>query len=122
VPTADENKQIVRSAYEGVAGGDAAAFFAALHPDVEVHEPPCLPYGGVYRGQREVIGMMREAAAHLAPGKLAIRELIAEGDSVVALLTLGLRDGSDALVTEVWRLRDGKAAALEVSWYDPTVV
>lgn len=120
--TAAENKQIVQGAYEAMAGGDARGFLGVLAPEIEIHEPPCLPYGGVHRGQGEVIAFLGQAAAFIAPGKLAVTSLVAEGDTVVATLTLGLKDGTDAEVTEIWRLADGKAVELKVFWFDPTAV
>jgi len=120
--TAEDNKEIVAGAYAAMAAGNAGGFLGVLADDIEIHEPPCLPYGGVHRGQREVIAFLQQAAPFVAPGKLQIERLVAEGDTVVALLTLGLRDGSDALVTEIWRLADGKAVELRVFWFDPTLV
>jgi ketosteroid isomerase-like protein len=120
--SAEVNKAIVRGAYEAMAGGDARGFLGVLAPEIEIHEPPSLPYGGVHRGQGEVIAFFQKAAPVLAPGKIQVEQLVAEDDTVVAVLTLGLRDGTDALVTEIWRPRDGKAVELRVFWFDPSVV
>ena len=30
---------------------DAEALFALYHPEIEFHEPPSLPFGGIYRGR-----------------------------------------------------------------------
>lgn len=117
-----ENKEIVRRAYEGMASGDVKAFLGALDQEIEIVEPDCLPYGGVYRGTDEVLAFLQQAAAVVEPGRLAIEDLLAEGDRVVAVLRLGLRDGSEALVSEHWRLRDGKAVELRVFWFDPSRV
>lgn len=118
----EDNKEIVAGAYAAMAAGDARGFLGVLADDVEIHEPPCLPYGGVHRGKAEVVAFLQQAAPFMAPGKLQIERLVAQGDTVVAVLTLGLRDGSDALVTEIWRMVDGKAAELRVFWFDPTIV
>lgn len=120
--SAGENKRIVQDAYEAIAKGDVRAFFAALDPQIEVHEPDPLPHGGVHKGFDELQAMFGKAMTVLAPGKLDVLELTADEDRVVALLRLGLKDGSDALVAEHWRLRDGKATELRVFWADPTVV
>ena len=117
----DANKQIVRGAYEGMATGDAQAFLGVLDPEVEVHEPPFLPYGGTHRGIEGVIAFLKQAAPLMRPGGLVVEDLIADGDTVVATLTLGLRNGADAQITEVWTLRDGKAVDLRVFWFDPAV-
>ena len=121
MPTAEDNKTIVRGAYEAMAGGDARGFLGVLAADVEIHEPPFLPYGGVHRGQGEVIAFLQKAAPLVAPGKLAVEQLIADGDTVVAVLTLGLSNGTDAVVTEIWRMADGKAVELRVFWFDPAL-
>ena len=118
---ADQNKQIVRGAYEGMAAGDAKAFLGVLDPAIELHEPPFLPYGGTHRGIEGVIGFFKQAAAVVAPGKLVVQDLVADGDTVVATLTLGLRNGGEAQITEIWTLRDGKAVELRVFWFDPAV-
>jgi ketosteroid isomerase-like protein len=118
---ADQNKQIVRGAYEGMAAGDAQAFLGVLDPAIEIHEPPFLPYGGTHRGVDGVIGFLQQAAPLMRPGGLVIEDLVADGDTVVATLSLGLRNGSDAIVSETWRLRDGKAIELRVFWFDPAV-
>ena len=118
--SAEEHKQIVRSAYEEMAGGNPQPFLGSMHPEVELHEPAPLPYGGTYRGHDEVIGFMRQAAEVMEPGKLEIDELIAEGDRVVSLIRLGLKDGREVLVTEHWLFEDGKAVELRVFWFDPT--
>jgi hypothetical protein len=47
--TARENKDLVVGAVQAGAAGDVDAFLAAMHPEIEVHEPPYLPYGGTYR-------------------------------------------------------------------------
>lgn len=118
---AEQNKQIVRGAYEGMANGDAQAFLGVLDAEIAIHEPPFLPYGGTHRGIDGVISFFKQAAAVVAPGKLAVEDLVADGDTVVATLTLGLRNGADAEVVEVWQLRDGKAVDVRVLWFDPSV-
>ena len=36
--------------YAAIAAWDEDELLAVLHTDAEVHQPACLPYGGVYRG------------------------------------------------------------------------
>lgn len=44
-----DKRELVMSFYE-----DADNLFACLHPDVEWHESEGFPYGGIYRGLREL--------------------------------------------------------------------
>lgn len=114
----ERNKQVVQGAYEGLASGDVKAFLGALHPDVEIHEPDSLPFGGTYRGTEEVLGFMGEAAKVVAPGQLEVEKVIAEDDHVVAVIRMGLQSGDEARITEHWHMRDGKAAEVHVFWFD----
>jgi ketosteroid isomerase-like protein len=116
------NKQIIKGAYEAMAQADVRSFLGVLDPQIEVREPDGLPHGGTYRGLDELKGMFAKAAPVLDSSKLAIEELTADEDRVVALLRIPLRgcDG-DAVISEHWRLRDGKAISLHVFWFDPAL-
>ena len=117
-----QNKEIIKRAYEAMAQGDVRTFLAALDPQIEVREPEGLPHGGTYRGLDELKGMFAKAAPLLDSSRLAIEELTADGDRVVALLRIPLRSGDgDAVISEHWRLRDGKAVSLQVFWFDPAL-
>jgi ketosteroid isomerase-like protein len=117
------NKKIVRRAYEAMAAGDVRGFIAALDERIEVHEPDGLPHGGSYVGLDDLKQMFGKAAPVLDVGKLELDELTAEEDRVVALLRIPIRKGGGiALISEHWRLRDGKAVELQAFWFDPTLV
>lgn len=119
---AAHNKQIIKDAYEAMAQGDVRGFLVVLDPEIEVREPDGLPHGGTYRGLDELKGMFAKAGPVLDASKLAIEELTADEDRVVALLRIPLRSGEgDALISEHWRLRDGKAVSLHVFWFDPAL-
>jgi ketosteroid isomerase-like protein len=114
-----ENKQIIKGAYEAMARGDVRGFLGVLDEQIEVREPDSLPHGGTYRGLDELKGMFAKAGPVLDSARLTIEELTADEDRVVALLRIPLRGGGgDALISEHWRLRDGKAVALQVFWFD----
>ena len=107
------NKQIVIGAYEAMAAGDVLGFIEVLDAGIEVREPDGLPHGGNYTGLDELKQMFGRAAPVLDVGKLELHELTAEEDRVVALLRVPLRNGEgNALISEHWRLRDGKAVEL----------
>jgi hypothetical protein len=67
--------------------------------------------------------MFGKAAPVLDVANLELRELTAEDDRVVALLHIPLRNGAgNALISEHWRLRNGKAVALQAFWFDTAPV
>jgi ketosteroid isomerase-like protein len=121
--SSEDNKRIVRHAYAAMSGGDVKRFLAVLDDDVVVYEPDALPYGGVYEGRSVFVASLPAAGALLDASRLVVEDLVAEGDKVVALIRVAVRGGvPDALVTEHWTMREGKAIELRVFWYDPTQV
>jgi hypothetical protein len=78
----------------GVSQRDGAAYFdRTYHPDVLIHEPPALPYGGVYRGHRGAVKHARAFLRVMAPlqdneqQQIRARYLI-DGDDVAVSWTL----------------------------------
>jgi ketosteroid isomerase-like protein len=117
-----QNKQIIADAYDALARGDVRGFLGILDPEIDVREPTGLPYGGAYRGLDELMGMFAKAGPVLDSSRLVVEELTADEDRVVALLVIPLRNGgADALISEHWRMRDGKAVSLQVFWFDPAL-
>ena len=117
------NKQIVNGAYEAMSSGNVRGFLDVLDERIEVREPDGLPHGGTYIGPDELKQMFGKAAPVLDVASLELHELTAEDDRVVALLHIPLRNGGgNALISEHWRLRGGKAIALQAFWFDAGVV
>jgi ketosteroid isomerase-like protein len=117
--TATQNKQIILDAYESMTRGDVKGFLGVLDEAIEVREPDALPYGGTYRGVSELLGMFAKAGPVLDSAQLVVEELSGDDDRVIALLRIPLSSGAgDALISEHWRLKDGKATHLQVFWFD----
>ena len=117
------NKQIVNGAYEAMSSGNVRGFLDVLDERIEVREPDGLPHGGTYIGPDELKQMFGKAAPVLDVAKLELLELTAEEDRVVARLRIPVRSGSgQALISEHWRLREGKAIALQAFWFDTGLV
>jgi ketosteroid isomerase-like protein len=117
------SRDIVKGAYDAILSGDFRGFLGVFDDGVVVSEPACLPYGGTFTGLDEVKAMLMKAGPVLDSGKMVVEEIVADGDHVVAMLRIPLRDGSaDAVIAEYWVFRDGKAVELRVLWQDPTIV
>lgn len=75
---------LVRKLYDAFARRDGAAIFARLHPDVELHQTPLLPWGGHYRwheGAREFFTRLRAAIDSV----VSVERFIDAGDHVAAI-------------------------------------
>jgi ketosteroid isomerase-like protein len=115
--TTQRNSDFVRNGLEAGVGGDVDAFMAVLDPDVQVHEPTYLPYGGVHRGHEAVRGMLRQAGRIIDFPSLEFVSVVSEDDRIVMLMTVNLRsDGSRRHIIEHWEMRDGLAQEVRVFW------
>ena len=116
--SAEENKALIRRWGELWNAGDAAAIAALVTPDYVRHDPN----GPEVRGpnaERQLVELYRAAFPDL---RFTIEHLVAEGDLVVAHLTvrgthrgelLGIPPTGTPLTRaaiELYRIRDGKVA------------
>jgi len=114
------NKAIVSAFYEGGAGGDLTGFGARLHAEFVVEAPGYLPWGGGHGPEAYLRVVLPQVGAALDFTRLQFESVTAEGDRVVALIRVGVA-GTDATIkiSEHWTIRDDKAVALWVAYYEP---
>ena len=108
--------------------GDGTA--ALFHPDVELHWPPSLPYGGVARGLAPEGRTWGETWTPLQPTeterRMDPRVIAATEDEVVILwrqrgrTPTGERHESEVL--GLYRLRDGRLVRGQMFYFDPAGV
>jgi uncharacterized protein len=107
----------VGSFYAAVDRGDLHAAADVFDDDIVIIEPPGHPAAGVHRGKAEILAAMPEIMAAMGWRATTVHQLIADADTVVALLGIGLTapDGAliDMAIAEVWRLRAGKVIEVQ---------
>jgi uncharacterized protein len=127
-----QNVETIRSLFGGVEERDLEAYLAAGHPEVVIHEPGSLPYGGEYRGlegmRRHAAGWMRTWAA-LQPGdeRKLNAAFIDAGDHVAARWRLRARAPAgdemlDMPMVGIYELRDGKLVRAQMFYSDTAEV
>jgi len=109
----NDNAQMIRDGYEAFARGDIPAVLEMLGEDIAWHVPGRSPLSGDYRGHEDVLGFFRRSM-ELSEGTLqvALDEVVADGDRVVAITTVSAqRNGRTLSTPEIhcWRVADGKA-------------
>ncbi len=125
-PSSQQQKETVKRLFDAVRRRDEVGVLEAYHPEIVIHEAPCLPYGGDYHGHEgaleHVNGYYRTWEA-LKPRELTeevVREyapvfLETTQDYVVVFgrnTALAPQSGRKLDVPEVWvfKMRDGKVA------------
>jgi ketosteroid isomerase-like protein len=115
--------RIVAAVYRAIAVNDPEAFERLVHPEIEIQQPPWLPYGGTHRGLAGVSEMFRQVLKLIDVSRLEVRSLTAEGDTVWATFVVHARDdGSPLLLAEEWQLEDDRCRRLRVWHFDPRPV
>lgn len=81
--------------YMAAGGVPAGASFdgigATLHPDVQLHQSPDLPWGGEWRGYEGFKGWSVEMSRHFDVVDVQDAQFLTAGDQVVVLCTLTTR-------------------------------
>ena len=83
----EENKKVVRDAYSAISKGDAEEFFGKLSDDVEWFFIGSHRFAGTLKGKDQIMNDLFNVLGDQLEGtgiSLEIKQLIAEGDKVVA--------------------------------------
>jgi ketosteroid isomerase-like protein len=121
---AETTRTVMERFYAAVVQLDEAALRELVHEDAELHQPPNLPYGGVYRGVAEMLELWRTVVIPLADVRTAfVDSMVIEGGHAVAIAGANMaRSGAPSLACEDYLVRDGKIARIRMFWFDPTPV
>lgn len=122
--TAEQNRNIVVGALQSAVHGDIDALLEVMHPEIRVHEPPYLPYGGVYEGTAGFLRVMGEATKYLDLAQAKLLAATADDMRTVLLMSVPLvGSGEPVHITEHWCLSYGLVTDVRVFWFDlPEVV
>ena len=119
----ETNRKIITSFYQMLATGDFAGVAALFDETIVVHEPDCLPYGGIYRGMAEVVQLFPQVSQFLDISSFKIDTIVVDEDRAIGLFDATVRrTGERVPIAEESLLRNGKIVRVRVFIFDPTVV
>ena len=112
-----DNKRVVQEFYRAVDAGNTDAVLRLLAEDVEWTVPGATPYAGQRRGRDEVRRFFSSLERVAVLEEFDLRELIGQGDQVVAFGQERLRARDTGTHVEqrwahAFTIRDGKIAAV----------
>ena len=118
----ETTRAVIERFYAAIGAWDEDALRAVVHPDAELHQPPTLPYGGVYRGPDEMMPLWKNVILPSGdPGEFYMDSTIVEGDHAVVIAG-SKRGGKPTLACEDYLVRDGQIVRIRMFWFDPTPV
>lgn len=83
-----------------------------------LHEPPFLPYGGVYVGHAGFTRAFGAVVERLDLSRLKIERKVAQDDRVFAVVRIPAHAGGEVVLAEEWCVRDGKAVEIHIYFHD----
>jgi len=119
--TASENVKIVETIYAKGLIRQTEAVRHYFTPRTEIIEADSLPYGGTYRGYDGYVNLLVRFSEWWTDVSMDIRGVFANGDDVMALLTVrGKVKGTpiEIKVAEAWEMKDGKVGKLDIYYFD----
>jgi ketosteroid isomerase-like protein len=114
------NKEIIATAYDNFAKGDVPSVLAVMDPNIEWTEAEGWPlYSGTLVGPQAVVDGVFMRVGEIGENfSLNITQLVAEGDTVVALGTSswnrkGSGEPAEVKIAHVWTLANGKVTRFQ---------
>jgi ketosteroid isomerase-like protein len=116
--SAESNKMLVRTAYDGFMKGDLGPVFAALDENIVWSIHTSAPFAGEYRGIADVQAFFGKLDAAVEITKFDMPTLLAENDSLVALgySAFTVKETgrtSEGMLVHVFRLAGGKVISFD---------
>ncbi len=125
-----QNVEVMREIFDAIERRDAGRFAELVQPDVELHWPPSLPYGGSTRGPEPVGPTWGKTWLPVQPGdderRMVPRIVAASEEEVVVLWRQrGLSPSGERIDSQVlglYRLLDGRLVRGQMFYFDPVAV
>lgn len=119
--------EIVTAIYAHARTGDWQAVEALMAPDLVIHEPPSLPFGGPWRGRDALQRLFATVMGTWdAPG-VVVDTIVGDDRHVVALLRLTMTSRHSGRtftqpVAEVSTITDGLVTEMRIHYFDTVEV
>src|SRR5215831_18189697 len=125
-----EHVQVICDLFSAIEQRDECQFRALVHPEVAMHWPPSLPYGGTARGLKQEGPTWSEIWSPLQPTeaerRMEPRVVAASADEVVVLWrqrgVTRAGDQCDEEVLGLYHVRGGKLARAQMFYFDTAAV
>ncbi len=122
-PTAEQvTKETMERFYAAIMSWDEAALAEVVDENAELHQPPTVPYGKIYRGRKEMMELWKNTILPLADDGTAFVDNMIFGGEFAVVIAGAKMDGKDTLASEEYHVRDGRIVRIRMFWWDPSPV
>lgn len=118
---------MMREIYAHAGQGAWDRVEAHLSDDLVIHEPPSLPYGGVWRGRDALRRLYAEVMSYWADPSVQVRSIVGDETWAVAILDFSMTSKVTGErfampVAEASRAEGGKIAEMRIHYFDTAEV
>jgi ketosteroid isomerase-like protein len=118
----ETTRAVIERFYAAIGAWDEDGLRAVLHEDAELHQPPTLPYGGVYRGPDAMMELWKNVILPMADATdFFLDAMVVDGEHGMVVAGSKMND-KPVLACEQYTVRDGRIARIRMFWFDPTPV
>lgn len=119
--------EIVGAIYARARTGDWASVEELLSPDLVIHEPPSLPFGGEWRGRDALQRLFAKVMGYWDAPNVQIDAIVGDDTHVVALLRFTMTSRATGRtftqnVAEVSVLQGGVVTEMRIHYFDSAEV
>lgn len=115
-------KAVLERFYAALMSWDEAELAEVVDENAELHQPPTLPYGKIYRGREELKAVWKNVIMPMADTSTAyVDNMIIDGEYAVVIAGAKMSD-KDTLACEEYHVLDGRIVRIRMFWFDPTPV
>jgi ketosteroid isomerase-like protein len=115
-------RAVVDAWYEAALAGDLSGITALLSPDVVIHEPDSLPYGGEHVGREAALSLLGMLFAGVDRDAVVIEHIVCNDVAAAAMLQVPFKapDGTNTtvLVCETFEIRGGLITRVRPYYFD----
>jgi ketosteroid isomerase-like protein len=111
-------REVMQRFYTAIMSWDVAAIKEVVAEDAELHQPPTLHYGGIYRGREAMMKLWQDTVLPLADGTTAyIDSMVIDGNQAVCIAGAEM-DGKPTLACEDYLVENGQIRRIRMFWQD----
>jgi hypothetical protein len=119
--------EILTEVYRRAGAGDWAGVAELCHPDLVIHEPESLPFGGEWKGQDALQRLAAVVFGTWAQARSEIHEITGGREWAVVVLSFAMtsKRTGEALVQsvcEAGRVENGRLKELRIHYFDAAAV
>lgn len=117
----DRTRSVVQQFYHCSLRADLEGIAKILHPDIVIHEPASLPYGGTHTGPDAVLQLLAQLYSMIDLDAVVVGDILVNSERAAAFLEIAFGDSASnhkVSVIETFVIRDGLVGEVKPYYFD----